>query len=104
MLAPDHGDAACSLWFMATFPDAPPVARKLTLPIDQLVAEEDPFSLRIGDSELTDRGYRGAFEDVAWDLRWEPGTGYEHVSSLLRRAKVAKTVLVLPHAGVAVEG
>lgn len=104
MLAPDDGDAACSLWFMATFPDAPPVARKLTLPIDQLVAEAEPFSLRIGDSELSDAGYRGAFEDVAWDLRWEPGRSYEHVSALLRRAKIAKTVLVLPHGDVAVTG
>ena len=107
MLAPDSGDAQCSLWFMATFPDAPAVARKLTLPIDQLVAEAEPFSLRIGDSELTDSGYRGAFEDVAWDLRWtepHPPRSYEHVSPLLRRAKVAKTVLVLPHGDVAVSG
>jgi hypothetical protein len=104
MLAPDSGDAACSLWFMATFPDAPAVARKVTLPIDQLVAEPDPFSLRVGDSELTDGGYRGSFEDIAWDLTWQPGRAYEHVSALLRRARVAKTVLVLPQGDVAVSG
>ena len=104
MLAPDHGDPQCSLWFMATFPDAPAVARKLTVPIDQLVAEPEPFALRIADSELTDTGYRGAFEDVAWDLRWNPGRSYEHVSPLLRRAKVAKTILVLPQGDVAVTG
>jgi len=107
MLAPDSGDAQCSLWFMATFPDAPAVARKLTLPIDQLVAEPEPFRLCIGDSELTDTGYRGAFEDVAWNLQWtqpHPPRGYEHVSALLRKAKIAKTILVLPHGDVAVSG
>ena len=104
MLAPDEGAASCSLWFIATPPEGPALARKATLPADQLSATDDPFALRIGDAELTDRGMRGGFEDVAWDLNWEPGRGYEHVSSLLRRAKVAKTVLVLPHGDVAVSG
>lgn len=107
MLAPDDGPATCSLWFMATFPDAPAIARKLTLPIEQLVAESEPFSLRIGDSELSETGYRGAFEDVAWDLHWtrpDPPRGYEHVNALLRRMRVAKTILVLPQADVAVSG
>lgn len=104
MLAPDHGEATCSLWFVATRPEGPALARKATLPADRMSAEAEPFRLRVGDAELTEQGMRGAFEDVAWDLSWAPGRGYEHVSSLLRRAKVAKTVLVLPHGDVALSG
>jgi hypothetical protein len=104
MLAPDEGDATCSLWFIATPPEGPALARKATFPAEQLSAESEPFWLRIADAELSDRGMRGRFEDVSWELSWEPGQGYEHVSSLLRKAKVAKTVLVLPHGDVAVSG
>jgi hypothetical protein len=104
ILAPTAGDATCSLWFIATTRDGPPVARKATFPIDRLQASAEPFSLCIAGAELTDRGYRGAFEDVAWDLRWEPGRGYDHVDPLLRRAKLATTVLTLPHGDIAIEG
>lgn len=104
MLAPIAGPATCSVWFVATFPDAPAVARKLTLPIAQQHTGSEPFALRSGPAELTDRGMRGAIDDVAWDMRWEPGRGYEHVSAVLRRAKIAKTVLVLPHGDVRVSG
>ena len=85
MLAPlagTGGDATCSLWFLAMDPrpgHAPTLARKATFPIDALQARNDPFELRIGDATLTDHGMRGAFEDVAWDLGWEPAEhGYEH--------------------------
>lgn len=111
MVAPLPGtgaDATCSLWFLAMDPRpgrTPTLARKATFPIDELQARDDPFELRIGDATLTDHGMRGAFEDVAWDLRWEPADhGYEHVHPVLRRAKVAQTVLVLPHADVAISG
>jgi hypothetical protein len=106
LLAPTEGGGppVCSLWLVATTPDGPALARKATYAIDRLVAEREPFSLRIADSELTGHGYRGAFDDVAWDLSWEPGTGYEHVHPLLERARIARTVLVLPHADVAVHG
>ncbi len=69
-----------------------------------MIAEAAPFKLRIADAELTDSGMSGAFEDVAWDLTWAPGKSYEHVAAMLRRAKIAKTVLVLPHGDVAVSG
>ena len=104
MRAPDEGDAECSLWFLAMHPDGTRFGRKATYPIDRLIAEPDPFRLQVGDSELSDSGYSGAFEDVRWDLTWKPGRGYEHVHPFLRRAKIAKTVLVLPHADVAVSG
>jgi hypothetical protein len=90
MLAPDDGEPTQSAWFMATFPDRPPIARKHTAP--QIDAECTPTSMR------------GSIDDVAWDLRWEPGQKYEHVHPLLQKAKIAKTILELPNADVAVHG
>lgn len=105
MRAPLDGPAECSLWCMAMDRDGLRLARKGTWPIDRLVAETDPFRLAVADSELTDHGYRGAFEDVAWDLSWTPTLpAVEHVHPLLRRARIAKTVLVLPHPDLAVSG
>jgi hypothetical protein len=106
MVAPLDGDATCSLWLMAMDPrDGRLVGRKHTRPASDLAATADPFELRIGDSVLTDRGMTGGFEDCRWDLRWEPGVpAAEHVHPFLRRAKIAKTVLVLPHPAFAVEG
>jgi hypothetical protein len=47
----------------------------------------------------------GAFDDIEWELRWTPcPRAYEHVHPVLRRAGVASTVLVLPHADLAVDG
>jgi hypothetical protein len=104
MLAPGDGAPTCAVWFAATFPDAPAVARKLTLPAADMVAEAQPFRLVTGPAELTDEGMRGAFDDVAWDLRWAPGRGYQHVRPLIQRAGVARTILVLPHGDLAVSG
>jgi hypothetical protein len=106
MLAPiDAGEPpTCALWFVATFPDRPALARKRTFPIEQLGAHTEPFALRIADAELSDSGTRGGFDDVSWDLTWAPGRGYEHVGALLRGARVARTMLVLPHGDVAVSG
>jgi hypothetical protein len=81
------------------------LARKSTVPVEELRAEADPFSLRIGAATLSDRGMTGSIDDVSWDLRWEPcRRGYEHVDGLLRRSGLAKTVLVLPHADLQIEG
>jgi hypothetical protein len=107
-LAATGEDATCSLWLLAMDPrdsHPPTVGRKLSLPVAQLHAAADPFELRIGDAVLTDSGISGAFEDVAWDLRWQPSErSYEHVHPVLRRARVAQTVLVLPQADVAIDG
>ena len=47
----------------------------------------------------------GRFEDVAWELSWEPSLpAAEHVDPLLRRAGIAKTILVLAHPDLAVSG
>ena len=105
MVAPLGGDATCSLWLLAMDPanDAV-VGRKATYPIDQLSAQADPFALSIAGARLDDTATAGRFEDVAWDLRWAPGRPYDHVHPLLARAKIAKTVLTLPHGDVAVHG
>jgi hypothetical protein len=100
-------EATCALWFMAMDPtgNADVIGRKRTLPISELVAQNDPFELRIGDARLTDHGMSGSFDDVSWDLTWTASLhAYEHVHPLLRRAKLAKTVLVLPHPDLEVSG
>ena len=58
-----HGDATCSLWFMAMDPDGEVSGRKTSFPIADLVDEEGPFRLRIGDSTLDDEGMTGGFEE-----------------------------------------
>jgi hypothetical protein len=110
MLAPASPaeEPTCSLWLMAMDPHAAAervLARQATRPVSELQTAAEPFSVRIGDAELDDRGMRGSIDDVAWDLRWQPRLpAYEHVHPLLRRLRVAKTVLVLPHADLAVSG
>jgi hypothetical protein len=108
MLAPLSGDATCSLWFLAMDPRkgrAPLFGRKLDLPIDRLRAQTDPFELRLGEATLSDSGMSGSVEDASWELRWRPSERhYEHVHPVLRRARVAQTVLVLPQADVSIDG
>jgi len=108
MVAPsDGGQATASLWLMAMEPDGngAPIARKATWPADALTARAEPFELRIADAVLTEGGADGAFEDVAWSLSWAPDPHpAEHVHPLLQRARVAKTVLVLPQPDLAISG
>lgn len=109
MLAPKGGEpATAALWFLSMDPRPgrqPTVGRKRTFPIEALSVSEEPLELRIDTALLSDSGMRGAFEDVSWDLRWAPPErGYEHVHPILRRAAVAKTVLVLPAPDLAIEG
>jgi hypothetical protein len=106
MLAPERGSASSSLWFLAMDPRlGKTFGGKVQHPIAELHAKTDPFELRIGESTLTDSGMRGGFNQVEWDLRWTPNPQhYEHVHPLLRRAGVAQTVLVLPHADLLIEG
>ena len=108
MVAPsDGGQATASLWLMAMEPDGngAPIGRKATWPADALTARAEPFELRIADAVLTEGGADGAFEDVAWSLSWAPDPHpAEHVHPLLQRARVAKTVLVLPQPDLAISG
>ncbi len=98
--------ATCSLWLAAMDPRSRRTfAIKETLPASELASRGDPFELRIGRARLTDAGVSGELEGASWDLRWTPSAKhYEHVHPLLRRAKVAQTVLVLPHADLTIDG
>jgi len=111
MLAPvptSGQPATAALWFLAMDPRpgaAPTIGRKVTFPVTELHAQPAPFELRIDSARLTDDGMAGAVGDVALDLHWSPcHHAYEHVHPVLRRAGVAKTVLVLPHADIAIHG
>ena len=106
MLAPLHGAPTCSLWLAAMDPGRGAVTgRKSSYPASALTARADPFELRVHDSVLSDRGMSGALDGASWDLRWEPRLpAAEHVHPLLRRARLAKTVLVLPHPDLEVSG
>jgi hypothetical protein len=105
MLAPLQGEPTCALWFLAMDPQAnATVARKATFPIADLDARSDPFRVTIGAAHLDDTSTKGQFADVAWDLRWSGGTAHDHVNPLLAKAKIAKTVLTLPHGDVPVSG
>ena len=110
MLAPRSGgeEPSASLWFLTMDPRGGATAvlgRKANFPIDELRAQNDPFELAIGDAWLTDTGMRGAFEDVAWDLRWSPGArAYAPVNPLLHRLGLAGTAFLLPHADLSIDG
>ena len=109
---PETGvEATCSLWLMAMDPADPGrnVGQKVSFPASQMQATADPFELRIGDAVLSDRGMRGSLEQNGgsseWDLSWESRLpAYGHVHPFLRRAKIAKTVLFLPHPELEVSG
>jgi hypothetical protein len=105
MLAPAHGEGECALWFLAMDRGSPRVARRLRRPLIELSASNDPFHLTLAGADLSDRGMAGAIDDVAWELSWEPSQPpAEHVHPLLRRARVAQTVLVLCHPDLVVTG
>ena len=114
MVAPLPGTrepATCSLWLMAMDPADPSrnVGQKVSFPVSQMHATAEPFELRIADATLTDHGMTGSLQQDGiaseWDLSWEPRLeAYGHVHPFLRRAKIAKTVLFLPHPGVGVRG
>jgi hypothetical protein len=105
MLAPLQGPAECALWFMAMDRDGSRFARKATRPIEELTAQHEPFHLTLAGADLSDRGMAGGFDDVAWELLWEPSLpAVEHVHPLVRRSGVAKTLLVLAHPDLAVSG
>jgi hypothetical protein len=114
MVAPLPGtgeESTCSLWFMAMDRSDPSrnVGQKVSFPVSELMATAEPFELRIGDATLTDQGMSGSLEQDGvsseWDLSWESRLpAYGHVHPLLRRARIAKTVLFLPHPELDVRG
>jgi hypothetical protein len=110
-LAETGQQPSCSLWFMAMDPNDPNanVGEKVSFPASELDAQAEPFELRINGSTLTDHGMTGAMERdgrrLAWDLNWNPRLpAYGHVHPFLRAARIAKTILFLPHPDVEVNG
>lgn len=110
---PESGDGppTCSLWFMAMDPGDPArnAGLKSTRPTDALTSRPEPFRLEIGDAWLSDHGARGEIvqngEVARWDLAWQPRLpATTHVHPLLRAARLAKTVLTLPHPDIEVTG
>jgi len=109
---PETGEeATCSLWLCAMDPADPArnVGVKSSLPASGLHAHREPFRLEVGDAWLSDEGMAGAIEQdgkrYAWELSWRPHLpAYGHVHPLLRAAKLAKTVLFLPHPDLEVTG
>jgi hypothetical protein len=110
-LAQTGEEASCSLWFMAMDPNDPAanVGEKISFPASALTAKPDPFELQVDGSTLRDDGMAGSIErdgqNVAWNLSWQPRLpAYGHVHPALRLAKLAKTILFLPHPDVEISG
>jgi hypothetical protein len=105
MHAPLDGPADCALWFAAMDRSGMRFGARERMPADLLRGERDPFRLLIGDAELSDRGTAGAFGDVRWELRWTPGTepGLP-VHPLVEKARLARTMYVIPQPRLAIEG
>lgn len=104
-------EPSCALWFLAMDPSNPQgnVGEKASFAISELSSSADPFRLGIGSAWLSDHGAGGSIEGsgrhLAWDLAWQPRLGpYAHVHPALRAAKLAKTVLFLPHPDLEISG
>jgi hypothetical protein len=110
-LAETAEPATSSLWLCAMDPADPGrnVGVKSNLPAALLSARKNPFHLQIGDAWMSDRGMAGAIDHdgvrYAWDLEWTPTLpAYGHVHPALRAARIAKTILFLPHPDIEVRG
>lgn len=72
------GTPYAQLWFGHFHRDDPSktFAINKKFPIDTMVASDKPFSIEIGDAELTHHSARGALagdgHEVSWDIRWLP--------------------------------
>jgi hypothetical protein len=104
-------EATCSVWFLAMDPADPAqsIGLKSSFPASRLSSTQEPFRLEVADSWLSDGGAAGSVEQTpsraAWQLQWEPRLpAYGHVHPVLRRAKIAKTVLFLPHPDLEISG
>jgi hypothetical protein len=104
--APCEGPAEGALWCLAMERDGTRFARRRTVALDGLDASADPFHLRLADADLSDRGSAGEIgADCAWELSWEPGLApAHHVHPLLRRARIARTEVVLAHPALELSG
>lgn len=103
--APADGDPECGVWFMASTRDGARTAFKATLPASALESASAPFRLACGDAELTDGGMRGSAGGASWDLQWAPSAAPGvPVDPLVGRARIAKTMLAIPHPDLRISG
>jgi hypothetical protein len=100
------GGGECALWCLVMDRAGTRFARHAAFGLDRLQAATDPFRLQVAGAELSDRGSAGAIgADCAWELSWAPGPPPAgHVHPLLRRARLARTDLVLVHPALALSG
>jgi hypothetical protein len=100
--------ATCAAWFSAMDPrpgGRGVLARRDTFPIEQLRSQTEPFELRVADAILTDGAMSGGLGEFSWDLRWAPSQRpYHPINPVLGRLGLAKTVFVVPHADVVIDG
>jgi hypothetical protein len=111
LLAPDGAavePATCAVWFAVMDPrpgGAGVLARRAAFPIEQLRSQAEPFELRVADAILTDGAMAGELDEFRWDLRWSPSMRpYEPINPALGRLGLARTVFVIPHADVVIDG
>src|SRR4051794_25929269 len=103
MRAPLSGPSECHLWFLAMKADGTRFGHKQTFGIDQMVAEADPFRLRIADCILEDHAMSGHLDTVAWDLSWTSHLkSYDVVHPFFKKTGMAKTIFGVPHPDVTV--
>jgi hypothetical protein len=106
MRAALDGGGECALWCVAMERAGTRFARRAAFGLERLQAATDPFRLQLAGADLSDRGSGGEIgADCAWELSWAPGLPPAgHVHPLLRRARLARTDLVLVHPALAISG
>lgn len=111
--SPSHGQPYAQLWFCRGSADDP--SRNFGInqrfPIASLASLQSPFSIRIGDAQLTHHGMRGALagdgHSVRWDLSWRPAakTHLFLPQSLYREPfGIAETLVLSPNLSIALRG
>ena len=103
-----HGAPHARLWFSSFVSDGGggEVARFADVSISRLEARSDPFSLRIGEAELSHGAARGALPGHAsWDLTWTPPErSHRHLPPLVYRVPIVSTTVLSPAPAVRFSG
>lgn len=76
LLSTERGYQEGRLWAALTDRENPEESTFVTRAVgfDDIETGREPFSLSIGDGELTSSSARGSIEDVSWELSYEPDT------------------------------
>lgn len=106
-----HGEPYCQLWF-AMFDAGDPTRNfgiNRRLPISELKATDDPFSVRMGEALLEHGVLQGALagdtHEVSWDLGFKPNNfTHRHLPEMIYGAKFADTKVLSPNLMVNFKG